>query len=448
MESKKRKSNALDEACLELSEEVENGGDIVTKEVEVEEEDIMTQFNNWKTNSGLLYDFVSRKELDWPSLSIDFGEYYEDNADVTVLTQTVCVGTHTSNKEPNFLYVCDVLFPLEELPQEKCVYKINDHYEGFDFTTDKKKFTIKAKIAHEGEVNRIKFLPLNDGKKKNFVFTKAVNGNLHLFDINKHSIETNDDKMKPEVTFLGNNFDGFGLDFNLEKKNVLTCSNDGSIHVYSYDDLSSKVVNALYSVKYKAPINDISSTNDPNLILACADNGYILIYDMRIKTMEPTMQVLGQQVPVNSLALNKYTGHFASGSDNGKIKIWDIKNFKEPQHIINAHKDAEAIIRLNFSPNEPSILACASNKRFIYIYDLNKIGEELDAIDLSDGPSELIFSHGGHTQSVTDFNWNYHKKLKMFIGSTGEDNTLQFWQLKTELLDESNTVPTSNTDVE
>ncbi|SBT75269.1 chromatin assembly factor 1 protein WD40 domain, putative [Plasmodium ovale] len=448
MESKKRKSNALDEACLELSEEVENGGDIVTKEVDVEEEDIMTQFNNWKTNSGLLYDFVSRKELDWPSLSIDFGEYYEDNTDVTVLTQTVCVGTHTSNKEPNFLYVCDVLFPLEELPQEKCVYKINDYYEGFDFTTDKKKFTIKAKIAHEGEVNRIKFLPLDDGKKKNFVFTKAVNGNLHLFDINKHSIETNDDKMKPEVTFVGNNFDGFGLDFNLEKKNVLTCSNDGSIHVYSYDDLSSKVVNALYSVKYKSPINDVSSTNDPNLILACADNGYILIYDMRIKTMEPTMQVLGQQVPVNSLALNKYTGHFASGSDNGKIKIWDIKNFKEPQHIINAHKDAEAIIRLNFSPNEPSILASASNKRFIYIYDLNKIGEELDAIDLSDGPSELIFSHGGHTQSITDFNWNYHKKLKMFIGSTGEDNTLQFWQLKTELLDEANTVPTSNTDVE
>ncbi|CRG93360.1 chromatin assembly factor 1 protein WD40 domain, putative [Plasmodium gallinaceum] len=441
-DNKKRKSNTLDEACIELSEEVEN--EEVTKEKEEsEEEDIEVQFNNWKTNSGLLYDFVCRKELEWPSLSIDFGDFHDENIENNVLNQIVCVGTHTSNKEPNFLYVCDVLFPLEKVPQEKCVYKENENYEGFEFCTEKKKFTIKSKIAHTGEVNRIKFLPM---EKKNFVVTKAVDGNLHLFDINKHKIETNDDKMSPEVSFIGNQSDGFGLDFNTHKKNILTCGNDGLINVYDYNDLSSNIVNPFYKVQYKSPINDISPTNDPNLILACADNGYILLYDLRIKTSEPAQQVLGQQVPVNSVSLNKFTGYFASGSDNGKIKIWDIKKFNEPQHIINAHQ--EAIIRLNFSPNDSSLLASASNNRFINVYDLNKIGEELDAIDLSDGPSELIFSHGGHTQSITDFNWNHHKKLKMFIGSTSEDNTLQFWQLKMELLDETNTVPTTDTDVE
>ncbi|GAW79073.1 chromatin assembly factor 1 protein WD40 domain [Plasmodium gonderi] len=442
-ESKKRKSNALDQACLELSEEVENAEEIVKKNEQIEEEDIETQFNNWKVNSGLLYDFVSRKELEWPSLSIDFGDFHNENSEDNVFNQIVCVGTHTSNKEPNFLYVCDVLFPLEQLPQENCIYKTNDNYEGFDFCSEKKKFTIKSKIAHKGEVNRIKFLPL---EKKNIVVTKATDGNLHLFDINKHGIETNEDKMNPEVSFIGNSSDGFGLDFNSEKKYVLTCGNDGVLNLYDYNDLSKKSANPFYGIKYKSPLNDVSSTNDPNLILACADNGYILMYDIRIKSEEPVQQVLGQQVPVNCISLNKFTGHFASGSDNGKIKIWDIKKLNEPQHIINAHK--EPIIRLNFSPNDSSILASASNSRFINIYNLAKIGEELDAIDLSDGPSELIFSHGGHTQPITDFNWNHHKQLKMFIGSTGEDNTLQFWQLKTELLDETNTVPTSNTDVE
>ncbi|SOV73635.1 chromatin assembly factor 1 protein WD40 domain, putative [Plasmodium sp. gorilla clade G3] len=441
-ESKKRKSNALDEACLELSEEVEN--DVSHEKIdEDEEEDVETQFNNWKTNSGLLYDFVCRKELEWPSLSIDFGDFHHENIENNVLNQIVCVGTHTSNKEPNFLYVCDVLFPLEQVPQEKCIYKSNENYEGFDFCSEKKKFTIKSKIAHTGEVNRIKFVPL---EKKNFVVTKAVDGNVHLFDINKHKIETVDDKMNPEVSFVGNQSDGFGLDFQPIKKYILTCANDGLINVYDYNTLTTKTVQPFYKVQYKSPINDISPTNDPNLILACADNGYILIFDFRIKSNEPAQQTLGQQVPVNTVALNTFNGLFASGSDNGKIKVWDLKRFHEPQHIINAHK--EAIIRLNFSPNDSSILASASNNRFINVYDLNKIGEELDAIDLSDGPSELIFSHGGHTQPVTDFNWNHHKKLKMFIGSTSEDNTLQFWQLKSELLDETNTIPTSNTDVE
>ncbi|CDU16058.1 hypothetical protein YYC_02325 [Plasmodium yoelii 17X] len=441
-ECKKRKSNALDEACLELSEEPIN--EEITKE---ETEDVETQFSNWKTNSGLLYDFVCRKELEWPSLSMDFGDYSEENIKDNVLNQIVCVGTHTSNNEPNYLYVCDVLFPLEQLPQDKCVYKINESYEGFDFCSEKKKITIKSKIYHEGEVNRIRFLPL---EKKHIVVTKAIDGNLHLFDINKHTMDdtTNNDsrKMKPEISFIGNNSDGFGLEFNSLKKYALTCGNDGSINVYDYNNLNAKSLNPFYSVKYKSPINDVSPTNDPNLILACADDGYILMYDLRIKTTEPAQQVLGQQVPVNAISLNTFTGHFASGSDNGKIKVWDIKKFNEPAHIINAHK--EAIIRLNFSPNDSSILASASNNRFINVYDLNKIGEELDAIDLSDGPSELIFSHGGHTQPITDFNWNHHKKLKMFIGSTAEDNTLQFWQLKTELLDEENTVSTSNTDVE
>lgn len=442
-EPKKRKSNSLDDACIELVEKVENEVPSETKE-EVEEEDIEVQFSNWKTNSGILYDFVSRKELEWPSLSIDFGDFHDENAENKVLNQIVCVGTHTSNKEPNYLYVCDVLFPLEKVPQEKCVYKANENYEGFEFCTEMKKFTIKSKIAHSGEVNRIKFVPTE--KEKNFVMTKAVTGNLHLFDINKHKIETDKDVMKPEVTFTGTKTDGFGLAFNEKKKNVITCCNDGLITVYDYNTLTSSTIDPLYSTTYKSPINDVCSSNDDNMFIACADNGYILLYDIRVDSKDPVQQVLGQQVPVNTIALNTFTGYIASGSDNGKIKIWDIKKFSEPQHIIDAHK--ESIIRLNFSPNDCSLLASASANRFINIYDLEKIGEELDAEDLSDGPSELIFSHGGHTQPITDFNWNHHKKLKMFIGSTSEDNTLQFWQMKTELLEETGTIPTTDTEVE
>lgn len=47
--------------------------------------------------------------------------------------------------------------------------------------------------------------------------------------------------------------------------------------------------------------------------------------------------------------------------------------------------------------------------------------------DGQDGPSELIFIHGGHTDKVSDFSWNLNEPW--VIASVAENNLCQVWQM-------------------
>lgn len=55
-----------------------------------------------------------------------------------------------------------------------------------------------------------------------------------------------------------------------------------------------------------------------------------------------------------------------------------------------------------------------------------RVGEEQED-DSEDGPPELLFSHGGHTDKISDFSWNQDKPW--VISSVSQDNILQVWQM-------------------
>jgi hypothetical protein len=50
---------------------------------------------------------------------------------------------------------------------------------------------------------------------------------------------------------------------------------------------------------------------------------------------------------------------------------------------------------------------CSADRR-VNIWDMSKIGLEQDPEDAEDGPPELLFIHGGHTDKIADFAWNAH----------------------------------------
>lgn len=56
-----------------------------------------------------------------------------------------------------------------------------------------------------------------------------------------------------------------------------------------------------------------------------------------------------------------------------------------------------------------------------------RIGDEQTDGYKREGPPELIFSHGGHKDTVSDFAWNEHKPW--VIASVGEDSAIQVWQM-------------------
>ena len=39
----------------------------------------------------------------------------------------------------------------------------------------------------------------------------------------------------------------------------------------------------------------------------------------------------------------------------------------------------------------------------------------------------MLFTHGGYTSNVSDFDWNNDEEL--LCVSTGDDNNIQFWEM-------------------
>ena len=82
-----------------------------------------------------------------------------------------------------------------------------------------------------------------------------------------------------------------------------------------------------------------------------------------------------------------------------------------------------ALLQVQWSPHNETILASSGTDRRLHVWDLSKIGEEQSAEDAEDGPPELLFIHGGHTAKISDFSWNPNDPW--VICSVSEDNIMQ-----------------------
>lgn len=81
---------------------------------------------------------------------------------------------------------------------------------------------------------------------------------------------------------------------------------------------------------------------------------------------------------------------------------------------------------MSWSPFNESVFASASADRRVCVWDCSRIGAEQTEEDAEDGPSELLFVHGGHTSKISDFSWS--ESEDWVLASVAEDNILQVWQ--------------------
>jgi len=101
-------------------------------------------------------------------------------------------------------------------------------------------------------------------------------------------------------------------------------------------------------------------------------------------------------------------------------------------HTLQGHNGE--ILQVQWSPNLEGVLASSGSDRRLNIWDLSKIGMEQTAEDAEDGPPELLFIHGGHTNKISDFSWNMHEPWT--ICSVAEDNICQVWQVASNVYEE------------
>ncbi len=173
----------------------------------------------------------------------------------------------------------------------------------------------------------------------------------------------------------------------------------------------------------------------PCLFGSVGDDRKLNIWDTREKDRKrPLHRVEAHKGEINCIAFNPFSEFvLATGSADNTVALWDMRNLSLKVHSFENH--ADEILQIEWSPFNQAVLASASGDRRINVWNLSKIGEEQDPEDAEDGPPELLFIHGGHTNKVSDFSWNPNEPW--VISSVAEDNILQVWSMAEHIYEET-----------
>eukprot|EP00252_Welwitschia_mirabilis_P023960 TRINITY_DN6926_c0_g1_i1.p1 TRINITY_DN6926_c0_g1~~TRINITY_DN6926_c0_g1_i1.p1 ORF type:complete len:429 (+),score=97.16 TRINITY_DN6926_c0_g1_i1:23-1309(+) len=392
----------------------EHGRMSMEEEEEFGEEE---EFSTWKKNTPLLYDVVISEDLEWPSLTVQWLPCRQESSSYVI--EKLILGTHTSNEEPNHLMIAEVHLP-SEIPEPLPTATV-------DPPTLRATVEIVQKITHEGEVNRARCMP----QKPSLIGTKTVSSDVYVFDCEKHPSEPADAMAcNPDLILKGHTDEGYGLSWSPMKEGyLLSGSHDKVICLW---DINSSCENKILEAKqvfqaHKSAVEDVTwHLKNENIFGSVGDDCLLLIWDMRAaESHKPQQSTIAHKNEVNSLSFHPVNEWLlATCSSDKTVKLFDLRKLSCSLHTFSNHM--EGVFQVAWSPFNETILASSGADKNIMVWDLNRIGEEQTAEEAEDGPPELLFIHGGHTDKVSDFSWNPNDDR--VIASVAEDNVLQIWQ--------------------
>jgi histone-binding protein RBBP4 len=155
----------------------------------------------------------------------------------------------------------------------------------------------------------------------------------------------------------------------------------------------------------------------------------------------PSQGFVCHNAEVNCVGFNPFSENIlATGSSDKTVNLWDFRKLKDPLHTLHGHRDE--VLQLQWSPHNETVLGSSGIDRRVLVWDLSRIGEEQTEEDAADGPPELLFIHGGHTNKISDFAWNPNDPW--VIGSAADDNVLQLWQMASSIYSQDEQEVTSD----
>lgn len=349
--------------------------------------------------------------------------------------QRLLIGTHTSDNEPNYLQIATVQLPNYDTEIDASKFD-EERGEFGGYCGAACRISVVQKIPHEGEINRARYLPQNPC----VIATKTPSGDVLIFDYTKHpSMPASPNApCNPDLRLTGHTAEGYGLEWNpLRQGHLLSASEDQTICLWDIraGSKDNRQLEALQTFRgHSSVVEDISWHHfKETLFASVGDDKQLLLWD----TLSPNApaQSVGNahRGEVNCVAFapgNDYL--LATGSADKTVAIWDMRKLSAgPVHICQGHGDE--VLQLQWSPHDDAVLASSGADRRVNVWDLSRIGAEQSEEDAADGPPELLFVHGGHTNRVPDFSWNPNEPWVMC--SVAEDNIMQVWQMASSIID-------------
>jgi histone-binding protein RBBP4 len=120
------------------------------------------------------------------------------------------LGTHTSGQAQDYLQIAEVHLPKRDdsVSADKLDHADYDDERGElggHSIPPQPRINIIQKINHKGEVNRARYMPQNP----DLIATKAVSGEIYIFDRTKHPSEPERGGVcRPDITLVGQKKEG------------------------------------------------------------------------------------------------------------------------------------------------------------------------------------------------------------------------------------------------
>lgn len=390
---------------------------------------INEEYKTWKKNAPFLYDMILSTALPWPTLTVQWFPDVKEPEGKNVRIHRALIGTHTSDDRPNYVQIADVEIPKSARANPKDYDEDRGEIGGYGKSdTPAMKWTVTQKIDHPGEVNKARYCPQNP----DLIATLAVDGRILIFDRTKHSVTPNG-KYNAQIELHGHSEEGFGLSWNPHVEGSLVSgSEDKTVCLWDLKSLETGkniIKPSRRFTHHTSIVNDVQyHPIAKSFIGSVSDDLTLQVLDVRQNSNEQAAVVArhGHSDAINALSWNPSTDVIvATASADKTIGIWDLRNVKEKVHTLEGHQDA--VTSLSWHPHESAILGSASYDRRIIFWDLSRVGDEQQPDDQEDGPPELLFMHGGHTNHLADFSWNLNDPW--LLASAAEDNMLQIWKV-------------------
>lgn len=268
---------------------------------------------------------------------------------------------------------------------------------------------------------------------------------LFIFDTSRHHFKPPaDGKCTPQLRLRGHKKEGYGVSWSPQEEGKLVSGAEDKL-ICTWDIQSSNIRGG----GFLEPVCTYEGHTDvvedvawhvfhSNIFASSGDDRKLLIWDTREKDRKkPLHKIEAHKGEINCVSFNPFSEFvLATGSADRTVALWDMRNLSLKVHSFENHSDE--ILQVEWSPFSEAILASGSADRRINIWNLAKIGEEQDPEDAEDGPPELLFIHGGHTNKVSDFSWNPNEPW--VIASVAEDNILQLWATAEHIYEEDDAV--------
>jgi WD40 repeat protein len=264
--------------------------------------------------------------------------------------------------------------------------------------------TCDMKLVRMGGLYDVQFAPTNPGilaaaSADNFVYLWHYERNMLITRLHGHTDEVN------------------GVAFHPSQQVICTTSDDTTAMIWDFHEgIKLRVLEGHVKAAYGATFLGAKCQFN---VATCSFDQKVRVYDMRDKSIVATLQEHYDEVI--GIDFSESKNWLASGSDDGRICVWDIRAWATPLFKIDTRKDSDEpeneVKRVKFNPDGTKLAAGSSSKQAL-VYNLTGTSPQVHGI---------LVGQVAHTDCIFDCCFGVDGQGGEFIVDASHDQTCSMW---------------------